>query len=93
MPHGEVLIRFAATLLGRDVEALDRARNDLRDALGDEGVTAASITAAAFSLVDRAANGVGIWVEPMVLKPSADFRAAMGINRFPSAQNTFARPD
>lgn len=46
-------------------------------------------TAAGFSLVDRAANGVGIWIEPMVLKPSEDFRAELGLNDFPSARNTF----
>ena len=51
-------------------------------------LTAAAITASVFSLVDRAANGIGIFVEPMVLKSSADFREEFGLNRFPCAANT-----
>ena len=52
------------------------------------GVVAASVIAGDFSLVDRAANAIGISVERVVLTASEDFRAAYGINDFPSAANT-----
>ncbi len=58
--------------------------------MGPAAVVASAIIAADFSMVDRAANAIGIDVEPMVLKPSEDFRARFGINAFPSAANTLA---
>lgn len=56
--------------------------------MGPAAVVSASIIAANFSLVDRAANAIGISVEPMALDPSADFREQLGINQFPSAVNS-----
>lgn len=89
--HGAALIAFARAVLGTSLPELDAARAALNECMGTEAATAAAITAAGFSLVDRAANGVGIWIEPMVLEPSAGFREAMGIDAFPSARNTHAR--
>lgn len=86
--HGARLLAFASAVIGRDPDALDAARERLALALGPAAVTSAALTAGVFSLVDRAANGIGINVEPMVMKPSADFRERYGINRFPSAQNS-----
>jgi hypothetical protein len=74
--------------VGSDVAALNTARNMLAERIGEDAVVAAAITASVFSLVDRAANGIGIFVEPMVLKSSADFREEFGLNRFPCAANT-----
>jgi len=59
--------------------------------MGPVALVSAATTAAAFSLVDRAANGIGIDVEPMVLEPSADFREQFGLNNFPSAANTLVK--
>lgn len=56
--------------------------------MGPAAVVSAATTAAVFSMVDRAANGIGIFVEPMIMEPSADFREEFGLNRFPSAANT-----
>jgi len=67
---------------------LNSVRQALRAAMGPDAVVSASIIAGVFSLVDRAANGIGIFVEPMVLEPSVDFREQFGINQFPSAANT-----
>lgn len=89
--HGEELIEFARAVLGNRREALDVARSGLKASMGAAAVTAAALTAGGFSLVDRAANGIGIWIEPMVLKPSAEFRQLMGLNDFPSARNTLQR--
>lgn len=87
-PHGRELIAFSNALIGNDVEALNTRRNELNAAMNRESVIAASITAGVFSMVDRAANAIGINVEEMVLKPSTDFREQFGINKFPSAANT-----
>lgn len=75
-------------MIGDDLAALDSARAALASAMGPAAVVAASIIAGDFSLVDRAANAIGISAEPMVVAPSEDFRAAYGINNFPSAANT-----
>lgn len=91
MAHGAALVAFAEAVIGPDIDALARARKTLAEAIGADGLVSAAITAAAFSLVDRAANGIGIFVEPMVLDPSTDFREQFGINDFPSAVNTLAR--
>ena len=56
--------------------------------MGPAAVVAASIIAADFSLVYRAENAIGISVDAMVLQPSVDFREELGINRFPSVDNT-----
>ncbi len=87
-PQGRELIAFANALIGSDVEALNTSRKALNAAMNPDAVIAASITAAVFSMVDRAANAIGINVEEMVLKPSMDFREQFGINQFPSAANT-----
>jgi hypothetical protein len=60
--------------------------------MGPAAVVAASIIAADFSLVDRAENAIGISVDAMVLQPSVDFREELGINRFPSVDNTLGEP-
>lgn len=86
--HGRELFTFADAVIGSDPVALDRARAALGNAMGPAAVVAAATIAADFSLVDRAANGIGISAEPMVLTPSEDFRAIYGINDFPSAANT-----
>lgn len=75
-------------MIGNDVAALDRARAELAGAMSPAAVVSAAIIAGDFSLVDRAANGIGINVEPMVMQPSEDFRAQFGINDFPSAANS-----
>ena len=86
--HGRQLFDFASAVLGTDRAALDNARRELGAAMGPAAVVAAAIVAADFSLVDRAANAIGIGLESQVLEPSADFRAQLGINDYPSARNS-----
>lgn len=86
--HGRELFAFADAVIGSDPLALDHARAALANAMGPAAVVAASLIAGDFSLVDRAANGIGISAEPMVMAPSEDFRAIYGINSFPSAANS-----
>ncbi|MEM7543057.1 MAG: hypothetical protein AAF384_15950 [Pseudomonadota bacterium] len=83
-----MLREFASAVLGPDHEVLQAARESLRAQMGEAAVIATAMVAADFSLVDRAANAIGIFVEPMVLKPSEDFRDAFGLNHYRSARPT-----
>ena len=67
---------------------LGAARDVIADLFGPAAVTTASIIAANFSMLDRVANAIGISVDSMIVKPSADFREQLGINAYPSAANT-----
>ena len=82
------MVRFAAAVVGTDVNALNEARAEVAAALGPDAVITAAITAANFSMLDRVANAVGTPVDDMIVKPTAEFRAALGINDYPSAVNT-----
>lgn len=89
MPAGDLLLAFSDALLGPDPDALARARETLAKALGPAAVAGAAAIAANFSKNDRIANGLGIPVDPMVLKGTADLREQLGLNQFRSAVNTF----
>ncbi len=71
-----------------DTAELATARDTVAERLGPDAVTTASIIGGNFSMLDRVANAIGISVDSMVMKPTADFREALGINAFPSAVNT-----
>lgn len=86
---GRELLRYADALLGTDRAALDRCRDAVAEVLGDDAIAGVAAIAATFSMNDRIANACGIPVEPMVLKPTKDLRAVMGINRYRSAAYTF----
>ena len=88
--HGRELATFAGAVLASDLAELDASRQRIAECMGLNAVVSASIIAGDFSLVDRAANGIGISVEPMALKPTEDFREQYGINQYPSAANTLA---
>ncbi len=79
---------FTSEVAGSDSAALDAARRDLHEQMGAPAVVTASLIAANFSMLDRAANAIGISIDSMVIKPSAKFRAELGINNYPSAVNT-----
>ena len=52
-------------------------------------VSGAASVAGNFSKNDRIANGLGIPVDPMVLKATEDIRTELGLNDMGSAVNTF----
>ena len=79
---------FASAIAGPDRATLDAARQALRERMGAPAVVTASLIAANFSMLDRVANAIGISVDAMIIKPSAEFRAQLGINNYPSAVNT-----
>jgi AhpD family alkylhydroperoxidase len=86
--HGCELVTFASSVAGSDRAALDTARRVLRERIGAPVVVTASLIAANFSMLDRVANAIGISADAMIIKPSAEFRAQLGIKNYPAAANT-----
>ena len=82
MPHGRALIEFAEAVLGEDDAMLDRARTALYAALGPAGLADAAGVVGLFNAIDRVADATGIPLEPDKAAASADFRAALGLDRF-----------
>ena len=84
-----MLLAYADAVVGPELGALNEVRDALAAALGPAAVSGAAAIAANFSKNDRIANGLGIPVDDMVLKGTADLREQLGLNDFGSAINTF----
>ena len=82
MPYGRLLVAFADAVLGEDEGALTRAREALAAALGPPGLADAAAVVGLFNAIDRVADATGIPLEPEKAAASADFRAALGLDRF-----------
>ena len=82
VPHGRLLVEFAEAVLGVDEEALARARAALHSAIGSPGLADAAGVVGLFNAIDRVADATGIPLEAEKLEASADFRAALGVDRF-----------
>jgi len=82
VPYGRLLVAFADAVLGEDEGALTRAREALAAALGPPGLADAAAVVGLFNAIDRVADATGIPLEPEKAAASADFRAALGLDRF-----------
>jgi hypothetical protein len=82
VPHGNLLVEFAEAVLGDDEEALTRARAALSEAIGPAGLVDAAAVVGLFNAIDRVADANGIPLEAEKLAASADFRTALGVDRF-----------
>jgi alkylhydroperoxidase family enzyme len=82
VPHGRSLMRFAEAVLDEDEAALSHERTELLGALGPEGLVDAAAVVGLFNAIDRVADATGIPLEAEKAKASADFRAALGLDRF-----------
>jgi len=80
--HGALLVGFAEAVLGEDDRALTRARDALMAALGSDGLVDAAGVVGLFNAIDRVADATGIPLEPEKAAASADFRAALDLDRF-----------
>lgn len=87
--HGALLIRFA-TAAQQNSGDLSSAREELKDAVGDEGLIEAAATIAIFNGLVRVADGTGIQLDDGVLADSSDFRDRLGVNKFAGGDNTTA---
>ena len=82
VPHGRLLVAFAEAVLGEDKEALTHARAALSEAIGSAGLVDAAAVVGLFDAIDRVADATGIPLEAEKREASADFRAALGVDRF-----------
>lgn len=82
VPHGRLLVEFAEAVLGEDDARLVRARADLGAAVGPAGLVDAAAVAGLFNAIDRVADATGIPLEEQKAQASADFRAALSLDRF-----------
>ena len=71
-----------------DDSALATARNALTTALGPSGLVDAAGVVGLFNAIDRVADATGIPLEPEKAAASADFRAALDLDRFAVAERT-----
>ena len=88
VPHGRLLIEFAEAVLGGNEAALSRARAELMTAVGPRGLVDAAAVIGLFNAIDRVADATGIPLEAEKAEVSADFRAALGVDRFDVATRT-----
>jgi hypothetical protein len=82
VPDGHQLIAFAEAVLGDDDKALAEARAALRMAVGSSGLVDAAGVVGLFNAIDRVADATGIPLEADKREASADFRAALALDRF-----------
>jgi hypothetical protein len=82
VPHGHLLVEFAEAVLDEDEAALTRARAALHAAIGPAGLVDAAGVVGLFNAIDRVADAAGIPLEAEKAAASADFRAALGVDRF-----------
>jgi alcohol dehydrogenase class IV len=82
VPHGDLLIAFAEAVLGEDDAALAQARAVLAAALGPAALADAAGVVGLFNAIDRVADATGIPLEAEKAQASADFRAALALDRF-----------
>lgn len=87
LPASAVLLRFADEAQS-DSGDLPRARADLIDAVGEDGLVEAAATIAIFNGLVRVADGTGIQLDDGVLADSADYRDRLGVNSYGGAQNS-----
>ena len=82
VPHGRLLVEFAEAVLGEDEAALARVRAALGEAIGPAGLVDAAAVVGLFNAIDRVADATGIPLEAEKAAASADFRTALGVDRF-----------
>lgn len=82
VPHGRQLVEFAEAVLGEDDAGLSRIRETLKAALGPAGLVDAAGVVGLFNAIDRVADATGIPLEAEKAEASADFRAALDLDRF-----------
>jgi hypothetical protein len=82
VPYGRLLVAFAEAVLGDDDATLAQAREALAAELGPPGLVDAAGVVGLFDAIDRVADATGIPLEPEKAAASADFRAALDLDRF-----------
>jgi hypothetical protein len=86
--HGARLLAFTEAVMGNDAAALRRERTALRAVLSPECFVDTCAVIAAFNVVDRIADAIGIPLDDMMAAMSGDVRQQLDLTRFASAANT-----
>jgi hypothetical protein len=84
--HGRLLVEFAEAALGAERRRLDDARDRLLNAAGAEALVDSAAVVALFDAIDRVADATGTPLEEAKAETSVDFREALGVNAFYSAE-------
>ncbi len=84
IPHGEHLTEFAEAVVIGDDARLERARARLLELLGWDALVDASGIVATFNAIDRVADATGTPIEDDRIESTAEIRARLGIDHFPS---------
>ena len=86
VPHGALLTGFAEAVLGEDDARLAKLRNGIVERLGAAALVDAAAVVGFFNAIDRVADATGIPLDPERVAPTADLRAALGIDAFREAR-------
>ena len=86
--NGARLLAFTEAVMCDDEAVLARERAALRAVLTPNCFVDVAGVIAAFNVVDRVADATGIPLEPGKAAASADFRAALDLDRFAVAART-----
>jgi hypothetical protein len=84
--HGRLLIKFAEAVLGGDDQELAEIRDRMAAELGSEALVDSAGVVALFNAIDRVADATGTPLEDVKVERTVDFREALGINNFYSAE-------
>ena len=76
------MLAFADAALGRDEPVLRRARDAVRRAVGDDGLSDAAGVIGGFDGIARIADAIGIPLEPEKVDLTVDFFGDLDIGRF-----------
>ena len=82
VPHGGALLAFADAVLHGDEATLTHAREAVRRAVGEAGLSDAAGVIGGFDGIARIADATGIPLEPEKAAMTADFFGALDIGRF-----------
>lgn len=89
IPDGALFAEFAECVVAAP-ERLPKARAALLNALGAEALVDAAGVAALFNAINRVADAIGIQFEDSKMERTAEFRAALDLDRFQTAR--FQKP-
>jgi hypothetical protein len=87
VPHGRELVRFAEQVVG-DGDDLDRARDELVEAMGAAALVDAAAVIGNFERMVRIADGSGIPLDTPVSAMTGKLRADLGLDDYRSASNS-----
>ena len=86
VPHGGTLLAFVDAVLRGDATTLERARDAVRQAVGEAGLSDAAGVIGGFDGITRIADAIGIPLEPEKAEMTADFFNALDIGQFRRAK-------